>query len=91
MNLYKEINDNKFDFIYVDGSHLLLDSYVDILLSWKLLNNGGILVIDDVVFNSDSINKQMESPLFGVNYFLKTYAGQYKLLNFDYRLFLEKV
>jgi hypothetical protein len=26
----------KFDFIYVDGSHLLLDAYSDIILSWEI-------------------------------------------------------
>ena len=44
-----------FDFIYIDGSHTLLDSYVDIILSWNLLKTGGILAIDDVPFNREDI------------------------------------
>ena len=91
LKLNKELdNDNLFDFIYVDGSHLLLDSYLDIMLAWKLLNKGGILAIDDVIYNR-SQDKIMESPFFGVNYFLETHKGEYKVLNFNYRIFLEKL
>jgi hypothetical protein len=80
--------DLRFDLIYVDGSHLLLDSYVDIILSWKMLNKGGILIIDDIEYNS---NNMIESPYEGVKYFLKKYNTKYKILNSDYRLFLEKL
>jgi predicted O-methyltransferase YrrM len=45
------INGDMFDFIYVDGSHLCLDVYIDLVLSFKLLNKGGILAIDDFYFN----------------------------------------
>jgi len=92
MSLHKDLNkDDLFDFIYVDGSHLLLDSYVDILLSWKLLNKGGVLAIDDVTYNTHLSNKTLESPFVGVNYFLETYKGQYKLLSYNYRVFLQKL
>jgi predicted O-methyltransferase YrrM len=92
MSLHKVLNkEDLFDFIYVDGSHLLLDSYVDILLSWKILNKGGVLAIDDVTYNTHFSNKTLESPFVGVNYFLETYKGQYKLLSYNYRVFLQKL
>jgi len=37
----------KFDFIYVDGSHKCIDCYTDMALSWRLLKTGGTMVIDD--------------------------------------------
>jgi uncharacterized membrane protein YkvA (DUF1232 family) len=37
----------RFDFVYVDASHLALDVAVDAALSWQLLNVGGVLVFDD--------------------------------------------
>ena len=77
-----------FDFIYVDGSHLLLDAYTDIILSWNLLNKGGILAIDDVQYNTEKI---LESPLKAVEHFMNQYKGQYEILNLNYRAFLEKL
>jgi predicted O-methyltransferase YrrM len=83
------IKQNKsFDFIYVDGSHLLLDAYTDIFLSWELLKTGGILAIDDVQYNSEQL---LESPFKAVEHFMNQYNGQYKILHLNYRAFLEKI
>jgi predicted O-methyltransferase YrrM len=77
----------RYDFIYVDGSHTLLDSYVDIILSWKLLNTNGILVIDDVPYNRGKI---LDSPYEGVLKFINDYRSNMNIINLSYRVFLEK-
>jgi len=84
------VKNNMHDFIYVDGSHLMLDCYLDLILSWKILNKGGILAIDDYIYNIDSNNK-LDSPFEGVNHFLKKYENEYSLLNSGYRVFLQKI
>jgi predicted O-methyltransferase YrrM len=76
----------QFDFIYVDGSHLCLDCYGDLLLSWNLLEKGGVMAIDDYTFNQ---SKVLESPYDGVNHFLKNYEGEYTLLSKGYRVFIQ--
>jgi hypothetical protein len=87
--LIKLIKQNKmFDFIYVDGSHKCLDCYNDMIISWELLNIGGILVID-VIYNKE--NGILESPFEAVLHFLKKYENKYKILNNEYRLFIEKI
>jgi len=78
----------KFDFIYVDGSHLLLDCYSDLVLSWQILEKGGILAIDDYFYKKETV---LDSPFEAVNHFLKQYAGKYKLLHKGYRVFLQKL
>jgi predicted O-methyltransferase YrrM len=87
MKLVKQ--NEKFDFVYVDGSHKCLDCYSDLLLSWELLNVGGIMVIDDVPYNKE--NGVLESPYEGVIHFMKKYENKYKILKNNYRLFLEKI
>jgi predicted O-methyltransferase YrrM len=82
-------SDKKYDFIYLDGSHLLLDCYSDLILSWKLLNCGGILAIDDYYFNADG-SDLLQSPFESVNHFLKKYDTEIKVLQKGYRVFLEK-
>jgi len=81
-------NNEKFDVIYVDGSHTLLDSYTDILLSFELLKKGGVMMIDDVPFNKKDI---LNSPLEGVKYFADKHEKEMKILHIGYRLFLEKL
>ena len=79
---------SKFDVIYGDGSHTLLDSYTDILLSFELLEKGGVLIIDDVPFNKEDI---LNSPLKGVQYFVDKYRKRIRILKNGYRLFIEKL
>jgi len=81
-------NEDKYDFIYVDGSHRCLDAYMDINLSWKLLNKGGIMVIDDYPYKKEQV---LESPFESVNEFITKYQKEIKVLNKGYRVFLEKL
>jgi len=79
----------QFNFIYVDGSHLLLDCYTDLVHSWHILEKGGIIVIDDYLYKKD--DNILDSPFEAVNHFLKVFEGYYKILNISYRIFLEKI
>jgi predicted O-methyltransferase YrrM/tetratricopeptide (TPR) repeat protein len=79
--------DEKYDFIYVDGSHKLLDCYTDMVLAWKLLNKGGIMGIDDYLWNNTDV---LNSPFEAVNAFLKKYEKELVVLSKEYRVFLEK-
>jgi hypothetical protein len=82
-------NNVQFNFIYIDGSHLLLDCYTDLVMSWNILEKGGIIGIDDYLYKKDE--NILDSPFEGVNHFLKVFQGCYKILNIGYRVFLEKI
>jgi predicted O-methyltransferase YrrM len=86
LSLIKE--NEKFDVIYVDGSHTLLDSYTDIMLSYELLCKGGVLIIDDVPFNRGDV---LNSPLEAVKRFVQRYQKRITILHNGYRLFIEKM
>ena len=77
----------KADFIYVDGSHLLLDCYSDIILTWEILEKDGILAIDDYYYKKDEI---LNSPFEAVNHFLKNYKNSINILHSGYRVFIQK-
>jgi len=79
---------NYFDFIYVDGSHKMLDCYTDLLLSFNLLKKGGVLGIDDYLYNKETV---LDSPYEGVNHFLNKFIKEVKILSKEYRVFLEKI
>lgn len=78
----------KYDFIYVDGSHRLLDVYLDLVLSFELLEDGGILGIDDTTYKKEEI---LESPFEAVLHFLNKYQTRYRFLKNSYRVFIEKI
>jgi hypothetical protein len=82
------MNKEMYDFIYIDGSHLAFDCYSDLIQSWRLLARGGLLAIDDYLYNHGDI---VNSPFEGINHFLKKYEGKYNLLHKGYRVFLEKL
>jgi len=87
--LLNMISENiKFDYIYIDGSHLLMDCYTDLILSFNLLNKGGIIGIDDFLYNKDIL---LESPFMGVEYFLNKFEKKINILHKGYRVFIEKI
>ena len=83
------MNKEMYDFIYIDGSHLSFDCYSDLILSWEILVKGGLMAIDDYLYNDKG--PVINSPFEGVNHFLKKYEGKYNLLHKGYRVFLEKL
>ena len=88
--LFSMLKENRdFDFIYVDGSHLLLDCYADLILSWKLLAKGGMLAIDDYLYNANE--SAIDSPFEGVNKFLKKHQHEIKIIHKSYRVFVQKI
>lgn len=40
-------NKDKFDLIYIDGSHLYVDVVNDIYKAWDALNENGVIMLDD--------------------------------------------
>ena len=77
-----------FDFIYVDGSHKAFDCYSDLILCWRLLAKGGLLAIDDYLYNAEGA--VVDSPFEGINHFLNKHSNEIKLLHKEYRVFLQK-
>jgi tetratricopeptide (TPR) repeat protein/cephalosporin hydroxylase len=82
----------RFDFIYVDGSHTCLDCYTDMVLAWKLLVPGGTLAVDDVLYHAEKVKAGdlLGYPLKGKEHFMTKFAGQYDILSDSYRLFVRK-
>jgi len=89
--LFQMMKEHKtFDFIYVDGSHLLLDCYSDLMISWRLLAKGGLLAIDDYLYNMEE-GSVLNSPFEGINHFLKKHQQEMNILHKGYRVFLQKM
>jgi len=58
---------------------LVFDCYSDLMISWRLLARGGILAIDDYLYNTEGV--LLDSPFEGVNHFLKKHGEEIKILH----------
>lgn len=78
----------KFNFIYIDGSHTSLDTIIDLVLSWMLLEKEGILAIDDYLYTPPGHSE--DTPRIAVDYFMSKFSEEYIIINSGYRMFLQK-
>lgn len=94
----------KFDFIYVDGDHHASSALQDLVMSWKLLKEGGLLLIDDYEMEARDPWFYKSHPEFGENprlnfihprvaidAFLSVYRGQYEKVIDNYQVGLIKI
>jgi len=64
-----KINKKKFDIIYIDGSHFYLDVLKDFKNSLNIINNEGIIILDD--FSWNFYDKIYKNPIGGILPILK--------------------
>lgn len=82
------VEERRFDIAYVDGSHYAADVYSDAVLTWSLMAPGGIVIFDDYAW--DLMNDDSERPKSGIDAFLNTIAGQYRIIHRDYQLVIAR-
>lgn len=64
-NLWRE---NKFDFIYIDGSHTAPNVLTDGVMAYHVLEKGGFLVFDDYTWKSPK-GDILDEPSIAIDYF----------------------
>lgn len=81
--------EDKFDIIYIDGSHKSADVLVDAILSFDLLKKGGMMIFDDYgwIFFKD----RLDNPTAGIDAFLDIYSNQYMLVFKAHQVMIEKI
>lgn len=85
----KHFERNKFDLIYVDGSHHCDDVIIDAIKSFEMLKVGGILIFDDYLWQYYA--NPFDNPAGAINSFLKLKNHSYKILRTYYQLILLKI
>ena len=68
-------NNVKFDFIYIDGSHMAVDVLTDLILSFRLLKIGGLCICDDYYWTPEIDNFDLgKSPKMAIDAFSSIYS-----------------
>jgi predicted O-methyltransferase YrrM len=82
------ISGRRFDLAYIDGSHMAEHVYSDAVLTWPLMESGGIVIFDDYEWNL--MDNDHQRPRLGIDAFLAAVRGQYDELHRDYQLVIAK-
>tara|TARA_Y100001972_G_C7582523_1_gene292167 strand:- start:209 stop:787 length:579 start_codon:yes stop_codon:yes gene_type:complete len=69
---------NKYDLIYIDGGKSSKTTIFQIVNSWQLLKENGILYMDDYGWGINP--PQEERPKEGIDFFLSLYKNDYELI-----------
>jgi len=85
----KELPSNKFDFIYVDGSHTSRDVLGDAVLSFDLLKINGIMTFDD--YQWTVYEDKLLNPKTGIDAFLTVYKHQLNIIESNLQATIVKI
>ena len=80
----------QFDFIYVDGSHTAFNTHSDLQFAWALLKQGGVLAIDDYLYDPFHGQQPLETPKPAIDHFIASHAFEFTKISIGYRVFLQK-
>jgi predicted O-methyltransferase YrrM len=84
-----ELAGQRFDVIYIDGSHAAADVLLDAALSWPLLAPDGILLFDDYGWKLEKPATQR--PQLAIDLFLQSMHGKFELLHQNYQVAVRKL
>ena len=68
----------RFDIIFIDGSHAYADVVIDSHYAWRLLKPGGTLIWDDYLWRRAEYGRAV--PKLAIDQFLSGFRGQYEPL-----------
>lgn len=80
--------EERFDVIYVDGSHRALNVLFDAVASTRLLKRGGILILDDYLWEPD--RPVADRPQMAIDLFLDSFRTRFEVLEQGYQVILKK-
>ena len=100
-NELKKLNKNYYDFIYIDGDHTNEGVFIDSVLSFPLLKNGGIIIFDDYLWRYNGSHDITEldnpdlnhpnNPFSGINKFLSIYKDKIEIIESNWQMIIKKL
>jgi predicted O-methyltransferase YrrM len=83
------VAERRFDIAYIDGGHRAREVYADSVLTWPLMESGGLVIFDDYLW--EEMPDPMDNPKPGVDAFLKSIEGQFRMTHNDYQVAIAKI
>jgi predicted O-methyltransferase YrrM len=86
----RELALQSFDLVYIDGSHATRDVLTDLVLSWDLLREDGLLVLDDYLWGKGKKWPRDLRPQFAIEAFITAYSREVEVVDRAYQVILRK-
>jgi predicted O-methyltransferase YrrM len=80
----------KFDFIYIDGSHVAKDVLTDACMAWPLLKKDGILAFDDYLWRIPNMTT-IQRPKIAIDSFVNIFESELAMAHNGYQLIVRKM
>ena len=81
-------NKDQYDLIYVDGSHAAEDVLFDLIMSWRLLKVGGLLLLDDYGMTPD--RSAENRPMVAIDAFITAHRNSIEIVHHAYQVVIRK-
>jgi energy-coupling factor transporter ATP-binding protein EcfA2 len=78
----------RYDFIYIDGSHVAKDVLTDACMAWPLLKQGGLLVFDDYLWGDS--RDILHRPRLAVDFFANIFAEELDIVHIGHQFAVRK-
>lgn len=78
----------KYDFVYIDGSHIAKDVLTDACMAWPLLKPKGIMVFDDYMWGD--ARDILHRPKWAIDAFVNIFAEEVEIISAGYQLAIRK-
>lgn len=79
---------DRYDFIYIDGSHIAKDVLTDACMAWPLLKPNGIMVFDDYMWGEP--RDILHRPKPAIDAFCNIFAEEAQIVHVGYQLVVRK-
>jgi len=79
---------DSYDFVYIDGCHLASCALTDMVLSWDLLEKGGIMILDDYSWKLGA--PIIARPKFAIDAFIEVFRDKLRVRYLGRQVVLQK-
>ena len=85
----RQLPQDSFDIIYIDGSHHAKHVFLDAALSWDLLKDGGLLIFDDYELAPRKVPADLR-PKLPIDAFLMAFGEELELVHKGWQVAVRK-
>jgi len=80
----------KYDFVYIDGSHQAPDVLEDMILSFRMLKQSGIMIMDDYSWDAYKDDETL-NPRLAIDVFMQVFKNKFELIFKGYQVGIKKL
>lgn len=82
------VEQDRYDFVYIDADHTAVGVLLDAELSWDLVKSGGIVAFDD--YQWDQGKGELYNPRAGIDTFIQRHRSELEIIHLGWQIWVSK-